>query len=96
MFSTSRNSLRSELYSKHIGAFWSGTSGKALKGLEIGGFAVIDIDNNTAMTLEAVQTPSVKELRQTGKTLVTHYASIVVEAKRIEEFKSELFENSHE
>jgi len=66
---------------EHIGTFWSSTSGKALKGLEIGGFAVVDIDNDTAMSLEAVQTPSVKELRQTGKTLVTHYVSIVVERK---------------
>ncbi len=57
---------------EHIGTFWSGTSGKSLKGLEIGGFAVVDIDNNTAMSLEAVQNPSVKELRQVGKTLVTH------------------------
>ena len=68
---------------EHIGTFWSGASGKALKGLEIGSFAVIDIDNNTAMSLEAVQTPSVKELRQSGKTLVTHYASIVIERKEV-------------
>jgi len=67
----------------HIGTFWSGSSAKALKGLEIGGFAVVDIDNNTAMSLEAVQTPSVKELRQAGKTLVTHYASIVIERKEV-------------
>ena len=66
---------------EHIGTFWSGASAKALKGLEIAGFAVVDIDNNTAMSLEAVQTPSVKELRQAGKTLVTHYASIVIERK---------------
>ncbi|MDA3906793.1 MAG: transposase [Bacteroidales bacterium] len=65
-----------------MGTFWSGASAKALKGLEIGGFAVVDIDNNTAMSLEAVQTPSVKELRQAGKTLVTHYASIVIERKQ--------------
>ena len=68
---------------EHIGTFWSGASSKALKGLEIGGFAVIDIDNNTAMSLEAVQTPSVKELRQAGKTLVTHYASIVIERTQV-------------
>ncbi len=66
---------------EHIGTFWSGASAKALRGLEIGGFAVVDIDNNTAMSLEAVQTPSVKELRQAGKTLVTHYAPIVIERK---------------
>jgi hypothetical protein len=76
---------------EHIGTFWSGTSGKALKGLEIGGFAVVDIDNNTAMSLEAVQTPSVKELRQAGKTLVTHYASIVIERKEVLESISKYF-----
>ncbi len=76
---------------EHIGTFWSGTSGKALKGLEIGGFAVVDIDNNTAMSLEAVQTPSVKELRQAGKTLVTHYASIVIERKEVLASISEYF-----
>jgi len=74
---------------EHIGMFWSGVSGKSLKGLEIGGFAVIDIDNNTAMTLEAVQTPSVKELRQAGKSLITHYASIVIERKEVLESLSE-------
>ena len=74
---------------EHIGTFWSGTSGKALKGLEIGGFAVVDIDNNTAMSLEAVQTPSVKELRQDGKTLVSHYVSIVIDRKETLESISE-------
>jgi hypothetical protein len=63
----------------HLGKFWSGCSQKALKGIEIGGFAVIDIDNNTAFSLEAIQTPSAKELKEEGKTLVNHYASLVLE-----------------
>jgi hypothetical protein len=61
--------------------FWSGCSQKALRGLEIGGFAVVDTINNTALSLEAVQTPAVKELRAEGKTLINHYASLVIERK---------------
>ncbi len=68
---------------EHLGTFWSGVSGKALRGLEIGGFAVVDIKNNTAMSLEAVQTPSVKELKKEDKTLVNHYACLVIERKEI-------------
>ncbi len=67
----------------HMGWFWSGCSGKALKGLEIGGFAVIDQENNTALSLEAVQTPSVQELRSRGMSLTDHYASIVLERKDV-------------
>lgn len=70
---------KSGKYTDHLGWFWSGTSGKALKGLEIGGLAVIDIKNNTAMSLEAIQTPSSKELKQQGITMVDHYATILVE-----------------
>jgi hypothetical protein len=70
---------KSGKHTDHLGWFWSGTSGKALKGLEIGGLAVIDIDNNTAMSLEAIQTPSSKELKMEGKTLVDHYSSLVID-----------------
>ena len=63
----------------HVGYFWSGTSSRALKGLEIGGLAAIDIENNTAFSLEAIQTPSPKELKAEGRTLVDHYAQLIVE-----------------
>lgn len=63
----------------HLGKFWSGCSGKALKGLEMGGFAVVDVENVTAMSLESVQTPSAQELALEGKSLVDHYAEIVIE-----------------
>ncbi len=53
---------KSGKHTDHLGWFSSGTSGKALKGLEIGGLAVVDIENNTAMSLEAIQTPSSPEL----------------------------------
>jgi hypothetical protein len=66
-----------------MGWFWSGCSGKALKGLEIGGFAVVDIENNTALSIEAVQTPSVQELKEQGQSLTDHYASLVIERKEV-------------
>ena len=68
---------------EHIGMFWSGSSQKALRGLEIGCFAVIDTVNNTAFSLEAVQTPAPKALKAEGRTLINHYASLVIERKDI-------------
>ena len=68
---------------EHLGMFWSGSSGKALRGLEIGGFAVVDVDNNTALSLEAIQTPSTNELKLEGRTLVNYYASLVIERKDV-------------
>ena len=73
---------KSGKHTDHIGRFWSGVSGKALKGLEIGGIAVVDIDNNTAMSLEAIQTPSPHSLKAQGKTLIDHYAQKLVERKQ--------------
>jgi hypothetical protein len=67
----------------HLGMFWSGCSQKALRGLEIGGFAVVDVENNTAFSLEAIQTPASKELKTEGKTLVNHYASLVIDRKDV-------------
>jgi len=72
---------KSGKHTEHLGMFWSGVSGKALKGLEIGGIAVVDIENNTALSLEAVQTPSPKALKAAGKTLIDHYAQTLVERK---------------
>ena len=70
---------KSGKHTEHLGYFWSGTSGKALKGIEIGSMAVIDVENNTAMSLESVQTPSSKELHAQGKTMVDHYGEIIAE-----------------
>jgi hypothetical protein len=39
-----------------LGCYWSGCARKAKWGLEIGGIAVVDIDNHTAFHLQAVQT----------------------------------------
>ena len=57
-----------------VGWFWSGSANKAKWGLEIGGIAVLDLDNHTALHLEAVQTiPLEKE------TLLNFYARIFTE-----------------
>ena len=63
----------------HLGNFWSGCANKAKLGLEIGGIAAIDIENHTAMHLEAIQTPSVPELKDKSMTLVQWYAKLFIE-----------------
>lgn len=72
---------KSGKHTEHLGMFWSGVSQRALRGLEIGGIAVVDIENNTALSLEAVQTPSPKALKSEGKTLIDHYAQTLVARK---------------
>ncbi len=57
--------------------FWSGVHQKALKGLEIGCLAFVDIAAATALHGLAVQTPGAKELKEKAKTLVSHYVSVI-------------------
>jgi len=61
------------------GKFWSGCLGKAVQGIEIGGLGVVDIKHNTAFNLEAIQTPSPTKLKEEGKSLVDHYAKIIID-----------------
>ncbi len=61
--------------------FWSGVAGQAKFGLEISGIAAIDIDNKTAFHLEAVQTPTYKDIEENDMTLLTWYADIIVQRK---------------
>jgi hypothetical protein len=59
-----------------VGWYWSGCANQAKWGLEIGGLAAIDIDNHTAMHLEAVQTINADE-----QTLADWYAGIIADRK---------------
>jgi hypothetical protein len=68
------------------GRYWSGVAGASKWGLDICGFAVVDIVNNTAMHLKAWQTPPAEELSEKGLNLLTHYASLVTE--NAEKFKA--------
>jgi hypothetical protein len=57
-----------------LGMYWSGCSGKAKWGLDICGFAAVDIITNTAFHLNAIQTPRSKELN-----LLHYYCQIIKE-----------------
>src|SRR5215210_6379250 len=60
-----------------MGMFWSGVRQKALKGLEIGCLAFVDVAAGTALHGLAEQTPSPKSLKAEEETLVTHYVSLI-------------------
>jgi hypothetical protein len=69
------------------GKYWSGVAKAAKWGLDICGFAVVDIVNNTALHLNAWQTPSASELVKKRLNLLTYYASLVTgNAKKFKEF----------
>ena len=57
-----------------VGWFWSGSASQSKWGLEIGGIAVLDLDNHTALHLEAVQTIPLEE-----ETLLEFYTRIITE-----------------
>ena len=54
-----------------LGRYWSGVAQQALKGLELGELACVDVRSGTAFHLEALQTPGTTE--RNGKSIVTHY-----------------------
>ena len=60
-----------------VGWHWSGSAGKAKWGLEIGGLAVVDVFNNTAMHLQSSLTPDAAWLKEENITLLEHYAQLV-------------------
>ncbi len=61
-----------------VGYFWSGVAGRAKWGLEIAGIAAIDLENHTALHLEAVQTFTGNN---SDTTLVDWYADIITTRK---------------
>lgn len=61
-----------------LGMYWSGCAKRAKWGLDICGFAAVDIPNNTAFHLNAIQTPKIKELSP-KLTLLQYYCQIIKE-----------------
>jgi len=61
------------------GKYWSGVAKAAKWGLDICGFAVVDVTLNTALHLNAWQTPSADDLVKKGLNLLTYYASLVTD-----------------
>jgi hypothetical protein len=71
---------KSGKHSHGMGYFYSGCASQYKRGLEIGSFAAIDIKQNTAYHLLAVQTPSAKRDRiNENKTLIDYYGDLLVE-----------------
>jgi hypothetical protein len=62
----------------HVGRFWSGKDQAVKPGLEIGSIAVVDIQNGTAFSLEAIQTPKISA-NESGENLVDHYANVIID-----------------
>ena len=60
-----------------LGRFWSGKDQCSLKGLEISCLSIVDIEAETAMSLEIVQTPSKDILEAKKQNLVGHYVGII-------------------
>jgi hypothetical protein len=61
--------------------YWSGVAKQAKFGLEISGIAAVDIDNKTALHLEAVQTPTHMDIKGKDLSLLDWYANIIVQRK---------------
>jgi len=70
---------KSGKHTPHLGTFYNGCLGKAIRGMEIGGLGVIDLKNHTAFSLEAVITPNPEVLKDQGLSLVDHYAKIILD-----------------
>ena len=60
-----------------LGKYWSGCAGTAKWGLEICGIAALDLDNHTALHLEAEQT-----VLQKGENPIDFYANKLIERKK--------------
>ena len=63
------------------GYFWSGCANAMKAGIEIGGIAIGDVELHTAFHLEAKQTPNKETLAKDDKTLLKHYANLIIERK---------------
>jgi len=73
---------KSGKYTPHKGLFYSGCLGRATGGIEIGVLAIIDLIHNTAFSLEAIQTPNLKELKAKGISSVDYYAQLIIDRSK--------------
>jgi len=62
--------------------FWSGCAGAVKPGLEFNGLAAVDIENHTALHLEAQQSPTHEYLKKHGITQFEWYLSLVGQVVR--------------
>jgi len=64
-----------------LGRYWSGCAQTSKWGLEISGIAAVDVDNNFAFHLEAVQTPGSKGDPNSEENLLDWYGNVLFERK---------------
>ena len=64
-----------------LGRYWSGCAQTSKWGLEISGMAAVDVDNNFAFHLEAVQTPGSKGDPNSEENLLDWYGNVLFERK---------------
>jgi hypothetical protein len=64
-----------------LGRYWSGCAQTSKWGLEISGIAAVDVDNNFAFHLEAVQTPGSKGNPNSEENLLDWYGNVLFERK---------------
>lgn len=66
-----------------LGRYWSGCAQTSKWGLEIGGIAAVDVDNNIAFHLEAIQTPGSKGDPDQEANLLDWYGNVLYQRKSI-------------
>ncbi|MFY7937669.1 MAG: transposase [Flavobacterium sp.] len=59
--------------------FWNGKEQRVKKGLELGCLAAIDVDNQTALHLEAIQTPHAAQRAKNKSNLIEHYRNFLLQ-----------------
>lgn len=64
-----------------LSRYWSGCAQASKWGLEISGIAAVDVDNNFAFHIEAVQTPGGKGDRNSDENLLDRYGNVLFERK---------------
>jgi hypothetical protein len=77
---------KSGKHTPQVGWYWSGVANSSKWGLEIGGLAVIDINNHSAFHLEAIQTKQgldVSLLMQYANSILVHKESLAKLSKYI-------------
>lgn len=61
-----------------LGYFWNGLEKRMKTGLEVGCLAAIDVKNQTAFHLDAIQTLPTKERRKKGLSLMAYYRNFIL------------------
>lgn len=62
----------------HVGRFWSGQAQAVKRGIEIGSLAVVDVLNETAFSLEAVQTPLIPKNTSHEENTMNHHLGVIL------------------